>query len=75
MQSWRSLASGLMVHHGSLSDSVERRRDATGSLGREERISDRSCSMSTRTEAQSIRASRYIAQRDTVSCSLVKMGL
>ena len=73
--SLRRNPSGSMVHRGSSSDSAERRGDVTGSLGRKERISDQSCSMSTRTEAQSIRASRYITQRDAASCLLVKMGL
>ena len=65
----------LMVHRGSSSDSAERRGDVTGSLGREERISDRSCSMLMRTEAWSIGASRYVMWRDAASCSLMRMGL
>ena len=75
---WLSLSrnpSGLIVQRGSLSDSKERRGDATGSLGREERMSDWSCLASTRMEARSIGASRYVARRDAASCSLVNMGL
>ena len=52
---------GLVVQCGPLSDSEERRGDVTGSLGRKKRILDWSCSMFMRMEAQSIRASRYIA--------------
>ena len=42
---------GTIVQRGSLSDSKERGGDVTGSLGREERISDRRCSTSMRVEA------------------------